>query len=86
MQTMQTQLINFVIPEKLLSEVDLLAREDSRSRSELIREAVRLYIKEQKTRKDDFTLIHKAAKRVNFTEEKAISIIEKTRKKVSLNQ
>ncbi|MBI2641425.1 ribbon-helix-helix protein, CopG family, partial [Candidatus Roizmanbacteria bacterium] len=54
---MLKQLINFVIPEKLLNEVDLMAREDSRSRSELIREAVRFYLKEQKQRKDDFGLI-----------------------------
>jgi CopG family transcriptional regulator/antitoxin EndoAI len=33
------------IPEKFLSEVDDKAKEEQRSRSELIREALRLYLK-----------------------------------------
>ena len=83
---MQTQLINFVIPVKLLNEVNILAKEDARSRSELLREAIRLYLKEQKARKEDFALIKKTAKRIDLSEEKASSIIAETRKKVPLNQ
>ena len=33
------------LPEKFLSEIDLLADEEQRSRSELIREALRNYIR-----------------------------------------
>jgi metal-responsive CopG/Arc/MetJ family transcriptional regulator len=33
------------LPEKFLSEIDLLAEEEQRSRSELIREALRNYIR-----------------------------------------
>lgn len=33
------------LPDKFLEEVDLLAEEEQRSRSELIREALRLYIR-----------------------------------------
>lgn len=34
------------LPEKFLSEIDLLADEEQRSRSELIREALRNYIRQ----------------------------------------
>lgn len=83
---MQTQLINFVIPQKLLNQVDILAKEDARSRSELLREAIRLYLKEQKQRKDDFKLIEKSAARINLSENKAFSLVDKNRKRVSINQ
>lgn len=82
---MQTQLINFVIPEKLLNEVDRLAKEDSRSRSELLREAIRLYLKEQTQRKDDFALIKKSAKRISMKEEEAIVSVDKVRRSLSSN-
>lgn len=36
------------LPDSLLSEVDLIASNDKQSRSELIREAMRLYVKERK--------------------------------------
>ena len=35
------------LPEKFLDEIDLIADEEQRSRSELIREALRLYIRSQ---------------------------------------
>ena len=38
-------------PDALLAEVDRIAREESRSRSELLREAARLYIETRLTRK-----------------------------------
>jgi metal-responsive CopG/Arc/MetJ family transcriptional regulator len=34
------------LPEKFLSDIDMLADEEQRSRSELIREALRNYIRE----------------------------------------
>jgi metal-responsive CopG/Arc/MetJ family transcriptional regulator len=37
------------LPEKFLSEIDLLADEEQRSRSELIREALRNYIRQHET-------------------------------------
>jgi len=83
---MQTQLINFVIPQKLLNEIDVLAKEESRRRSELLREAVRLYLKEQKQRKTDFILIKKSAKRINLNEKKAFNLADKNRKRAPINQ
>jgi CopG family transcriptional regulator/antitoxin EndoAI len=37
------------LPEKFLSEIDLLADEEQRSRSELIREALRNYIRQHES-------------------------------------
>lgn len=40
------------IPDLLLSEVDAIAEAEQRTRSELIREAMRLYIRKQGIRTD----------------------------------
>lgn len=45
---MQTQLINFTIPRLLLQVVDQQAAQEMKTRSELIRDAVRSYL-ERKT-------------------------------------
>lgn len=37
------------LPEKFLTEIDMLADEEQRSRSELIREALRNYIRQHET-------------------------------------
>ena len=37
------------LPEKFLSEIDLLAEDEQRSRSELIREALRNYIRQHES-------------------------------------
>lgn len=50
-------MINFVIPKKLLRQADLLAKRESRSRSEILREAIRRYIQEAKKREEDFSKI-----------------------------
>lgn len=39
------------IPEEFLAEIDKVAKEESRSRSELIREAARLYLEMRENRK-----------------------------------
>ena len=41
---MRTKTINLAIPKDLLDEVDQLAQEEYRSRSELLREALRRYV------------------------------------------
>lgn len=41
---MRSRLINFTIPKNLLEEIDKVAERESRSRSELLREAVRTYV------------------------------------------
>lgn len=41
---MRSRLINFTIPKSLLEEIDKVAERESRSRAELLREAVRIYV------------------------------------------
>ena len=76
---MQTQLINFTIPKKLLRKVDLTAQRELRSRSELLREAVRRYLDEQMLRTKDFARIRAAAKRINLDEDKAMELAEEAK-------
>jgi CopG family transcriptional regulator/antitoxin EndoAI len=44
----QLKKILITVPDSLLQEVDILVSNENTSRSELIREAMRLYIKERK--------------------------------------
>lgn len=46
----QVRRIMISLPESLLAEVDVLVREERTNRSELIREAMRMYIHEQRRR------------------------------------
>lgn len=41
---MNSQLINFMIPKRLLKDLDRVAKLESRSRAELLREAARQYL------------------------------------------
>lgn len=83
---MQTQMINFVIPKELLREADLLAEKESRSRSEILREATRRYIREQKEKEKDFARIKSSAKRINMDEEEAFKLIDEIRDSLPMNQ
>lgn len=44
---MNTQTLNIALPEDLVKKADQLAKKEYRNRSELIREALRIYIKEK---------------------------------------
>lgn len=83
---MKTQLINFTIPEELLRQVDKIAKKESRSRSEFLREAARRLIWEEKERRGDFAKIFQAAKRVNLAEDKAIAFVDALRAKLLINK
>lgn len=83
---MKTQLINFTIPNELLKKVDMLARRESRSRSELLREAARRVIQEAEQEKQDFRVIAKSAKRINLSENEAIALIDEVRSKLQINK
>lgn len=83
---MRTQLINFTIPEELLWQVDKIAKRQARSRSEILREAARRLIRDEKQRRDDFATITQAAKRLNLSENNAIALIEAARIKLSINK
>lgn len=51
---MKTSTVNISFQTELLGLIDDIAREESRSRSELIREAARMYIERKKRWKDIF--------------------------------
>lgn len=51
---MKTATVNISFQKDLLEQIDDVAKEESRSRSELIREAARLYIERKKKWKDIF--------------------------------
>jgi len=51
---MKTSTVNISFQTELLGLIDDVAREESRSRSELIREAARMYIERKKRWKDIF--------------------------------
>lgn len=43
---MQTQTLNIALPKELVEKVDKVAKQEYRNRSELIREALRAYLKD----------------------------------------
>jgi metal-responsive CopG/Arc/MetJ family transcriptional regulator len=71
---METKLINFTIPQKLLINVDKLARKKRASRSELLRQAVRDFLEKEQTRTQAFNLIMAAGARNNLSLEKAAKL------------
>lgn len=83
---MQMQLVNFAIPTTFLTQADRLAKRESRSRSELFREAIRRYLKEQAMREEDFRQIRQAAARINLSENEAMVLVEKIRNELPMNQ
>lgn len=67
-QVMKTGTVNISFQEGLLRQIDETAREESRSRSELIREAARMYIERKKRWKDIFVFGEKQARRLRLSE------------------
>jgi len=67
-QAMKTGTVNISFQEGLLRQIDETAREESRSRSELIREAARMYIERKKRWKDIFVFGEKQVRRLRLSE------------------
>ena len=65
---MKTGTVNISFQDSLLRQIDEMAREESRSRSELIREAARIYIERKKRWKDIFAFGEKQVRRLRLTE------------------
>jgi metal-responsive CopG/Arc/MetJ family transcriptional regulator len=61
--------VNISFKDDLLDEIDRIARRESRSRSELIREAARLYIDRKKRWEKIFAFGERQVKRLKLTEE-----------------
>jgi CopG family transcriptional regulator/antitoxin EndoAI len=62
----KTVTVNIALPKKLLDEIDRTARSESRTRSELLREASRLYVARKAKWKSVFRFGQRQAKRLVF--------------------
>ena len=60
--------VNISFRDSLLADIDAEATRESRSRSELLREAVRLYIRRQRQWADVFALGDRLTTRLGLTE------------------
>jgi CopG family transcriptional regulator/antitoxin EndoAI len=67
--TMKSSTVNISFNDDLLEQIDAVARQESRSRSELIREAARAYIDRRSRWAKVFTLGDKVARHAKLTEQ-----------------
>lgn len=83
---MSTVTVNISFQDSLLSEIDKTAKREHRSRSELIREAARLYIQRQYQWNDLFQLGDRISQEQQLTIKNVEEEIAATRKKNADNQ
>lgn len=72
---MQTQTFNIALPSNLVARMDLVATNEYRNRSELIREAVRIYLEDKLEWNDIFEFGQKAAKKAGVKNEEDVNRI-----------
>lgn len=77
---MNTTTVNISFQENLLADIDKIARAESRSRSELLREAVRLYIDRKRRWDRIFAYGRAVVARGNLTEADVASEIQAYRR------
>jgi len=81
---METTTVNIAFKDGLLKEIDQIAKEEARSRSELLREAARAYIEKKNKWNDIFNFANNQISELNLTPEdvsKEISNYRKRRRK-----
>jgi len=78
--TVNTQTINISLPSDLLKSADKLAKKESRTRSELIREALRAYVKELTAWEDLFEYGRKQAKKLGIKPKDIPRLIDEYRR------
>ena len=71
----QTQTVNVVLPKALIGEADKAAKKEYKNRSELIREALRVYLKDKQEWEDIFTYGEKQAQKLGLKSEKDVDKI-----------
>lgn len=64
--TMKTQAFNIALPKDLVEKIDKTAKGEYRNRSELIREAVRVYLKDAQEWEGFFKIGRKQAKKLGI--------------------
>ena len=72
---MQTQTLNIALPKDLVKKVDQQAKEEYRNRSELIREALRIYLSRRQDWNQIFKAGKEATKKMGITSEEQINDI-----------
>jgi CopG family transcriptional regulator / antitoxin EndoAI len=76
----KTKTINISFPDEFLAEIDRVAKKESRSRSELLREAIRIYIERKERWRNIFATSDFRLKRKNLTEADILEEIATHRK------
>ena len=77
---MSTKTVNISFQDSLLSEMDRVARSESRSRSELVREAVRMYIERRDRWNSIFALTKNRIAKTKVAENDVLEEIQAYRK------
>ncbi len=72
---MQTQTLNIALPKDLVKRVDMVAKKEYRNRSELIREALRIYMERRSAWNKIFEAGEKAARRIGIKSEEEVDKI-----------
>lgn len=72
--------VNISFQDRLLAEIDAEAKRESRTRSELLREAARLYVRRQKQWERLFALGDELSKRLSLTEKDVAREIQNVRR------
>ena len=76
---MAVSTVNISFQDGLLNQIDSIARDEARTRSELIREAARVYIEKKRRWESIFAYGESLAQKYGFTEEDVNGEIEKYR-------
>lgn len=72
---MQTQTFNIALPKELVKKVDRVAKKEYRNRSELIREALRVYLADRQEWYDLLDYGKKVGKKMGIKSEKQVNDI-----------
>lgn len=72
---MNTQTLNIALPKDLVKKVDELAKKEYRNRSELIREALRVYLSDKKEWNDLLDYGKKVGKKMGIKNEEDVNKI-----------
>ncbi|GHU75148.1 hypothetical protein FACS189461_0850 [Spirochaetia bacterium] len=83
---MAVSTVNISFQEDLLRQIDTIAQNEARTRSELIREAARLYIERKRKWESIYAYGESIAAQNNFTEEDVMKEIKQYRKEKRENE
>ncbi len=77
---MSANTVNISFQKELLKQIDTISKEESRSRSEIIREAARMYIERKERWKRIFSFGEELQKKTGISEEDIISEVRAVRR------